>query len=247
MHRLSNGHFESMATASRSGELTSPISQPKTEATPTSAGAAPSQSDVVRSHNGQSTFGAFQQPVSPSPKKAAFSLETFRVPQGFELQSTETAQLVIPVGKPIKEQFFRAHPEWNFCARILEHARRTYIVSSVLGEDLEGDAKLRHLVPCITRDGNLFLWSLGIIKASGQTDSWTLSAHRALQSSRTSWCRLVSDANAGAYRMIKPQVAWPDPVWPPLLTFDQMLEIAFEDSIVESVDHPVLRWLRGEV
>jgi hypothetical protein len=38
----------------------------------------------------------------------------------------------------------------------------------------------------------------------------------------------------------------PDPDWP-ALSFRDLLRIAFKDQFIQTLDHPVLRQLRGEV
>ena len=40
--------------------------------------------------------------------------------------------------------------------------------------------------------------------------------------------------------------AFPDPIWPSV-TFPELLKIAFKGRMIEDLDHPVLRRLRGEI
>jgi hypothetical protein len=50
----------------------------------------------------------------------------------------------------------------------------------------------------------------------------------------------------GAYEVFEATGELPEPQWPEL-PFSQILQIAFKDKYIDSLDHPVLRKLRGEV
>ena len=180
------------------------------------------------------------------PAASRSSLEQFRVTQDFSQATTEPQQSLIQVCKPRKDIFFRAHPEWQFLAWVLDYEQRNYLVLPSVAEDVEGLAKLRHLVPCITKDGDVFVWPLGQIKTIGQTDAWTLSAHRTLTASRLAWVRMFSHLTSGAYKSIQAKAGWPEPHWPET-DLNSLIQQAFNDSVIDDSDHPVLRALRGEV
>ena len=48
----------------------------------------------------------------------------------------------------------------------------------------------------------------------------------------------------GAYEIFEAEGSIPDPIWPEL-SFDAILRIAFKDRVVRSLDHPVVKRLRG--
>jgi hypothetical protein len=48
----------------------------------------------------------------------------------------------------------------------------------------------------------------------------------------------------GAYEMFEAAATIPDPVWPEL-SFQEMLRIGFRDRLVDRLDHPVIKRLRG--
>ena len=58
---------------------------------------------------------------------------------------------------------------------------------------------------------------------------------------------MSADLALGAYRIDVAMGAFPDPVWPSGLTFQDLLKIAFKGKMIEDLDHPVLRRLRGEI
>ena len=63
---------------------------------------------------------------------------------------------------------------------------------------------------------------------------------------KNSWVRVQSDMGLGAYVAYVPQVELPDPEWPEM-SLREMLHLAFRNNYINSLDHPVLRRLRGEV
>ena len=48
----------------------------------------------------------------------------------------------------------------------------------------------------------------------------------------------------GAYEIFEAQSIMADPQWPEL-SFQELLRIAFRDRLIDRVDHPVVRRLRG--
>jgi hypothetical protein len=50
----------------------------------------------------------------------------------------------------------------------------------------------------------------------------------------------------GAYDVRVATAPLPDPEWP-VLGFDAILELAFRGRVIDSLDHSVLRRLRGEL
>ena len=59
------------------------------------------------------------------------------------------------------------------------------------------------------------------------------------------WLFVRADMALGAYTMHIATATIPEPVWP-TESLKELLKIAFRDRLIESVDHPVLKRLRGE-
>ena len=185
---------------------------------------------------------------SPGPQ-ASFSIDALRIDQDYLSEDVGVVQQTISVAKPTQfKTLFRAHPKWKILAYTLEYEQEVYVVESRIAKDLEGDLKLRELVPCITRAGDVFVWPVGVPKPLAKTDSWTRSARIALSDARTGWIRLRSNQSIGSYQVVKPQSAtqWPEPVWP-YEDANQIFELALASLVINAVDHPVLQTLRGEL
>jgi hypothetical protein len=102
------------------------------------------------------------------------------------------------------------------------------------------------LYTAINRQGVLVLWPVRLADETGRLDAWNLSAHKAAQIAMEKWIRVASNRSLGAYETSNPMGALPEPEWPDI-SFQEILRIAFGDYQITSIDHSVLRRLRGEL
>ena len=100
------------------------------------------------------------------------------------------------------------------------------------------------LLTCVNQAGDLFLWRIKLPGPDGRSNTWTESALQIALAAETTWGRMVSDTTNGIYTHYEPTGVLPDPKWPDL-SFPAMLKIAFRDRMIDTIDHPVLRDLRG--
>ena len=56
---------------------------------------------------------------------------------------------------------------------------------------------------------------------------------------------MVADLNLGAYEVYTASADLPAPEWPEM-PFSELLRVAFKDRYLDTLDHPVLKLLRGE-
>jgi hypothetical protein len=56
---------------------------------------------------------------------------------------------------------------------------------------------------------------------------------------------MASNMPLGAYDVYETRVNWPAPQWP-TESLSDLLRVAFKSRFIESLDHPVLKRLRGE-
>jgi len=97
----------------------------------------------------------------------------------------------------------------------------------------------------INRQGVTFLWPVKLPGPDGKINEWHRSAQEAAERAMTRWLFVRANMNLGAYEMIEATATIPDPVWP-TATFKELLKIGFRESLIDSLDHPVLKRLRGE-
>ena len=96
----------------------------------------------------------------------------------------------------------------------------------------------------MTRQGVAFVWPVRPPMAD-RADAWASTALDAIAHAERRWTRMTADMALGGYRIAVAAVD-DEPTWP-TESFGELLKIAFKNSVVDSLDHPTLRRLRGEV
>jgi hypothetical protein len=168
-------------------------------------------------------------------------------PAGGESTIMEKKLTVVPVRKPSKECFFRVHPEHHLDASVLELKEEgdTLLITPNLLPHLVGEQCIVHkrLQLAITRQGVPFIWPLRHPK-EGKRDAWAISAMDAALMGVSQWVRIQANMPLGAYEIAVAKVDV-DPAWP-TQSFNELMRIAFKGAIIDSLDHPALKQLRGE-
>ena len=158
--------------------------------------------------------------------------------------------LVVPVDKPSKQDFFRAHPDPSYHVEVrvlkVEAERETYLVTKEVWLAIPGETKLVRLVPYLTRTGGLGLWPVSLPDdLLGKKDTnWGITARAAAELAETKWVRMQANMARNYYDVVASDKI-PDPVWPNITSQD-ILKIAFGDGrLIDRMDHPVIRQLQG--
>jgi hypothetical protein len=118
------------------------------------------------------------------------------------------------------------------------------IVERAAVPELQGEIFYATLFTAISRTGVLFLWPVKIQAADSKANEWHISAATAAQYAMKSWVRVKANMQLRAYEVFQAESSIPDPEWPDL-SFDQITRIAFKDRVICSLDHPVVKRLRG--
>ena len=175
-------------------------------------------------------------------------LAQLRISQDFaSKQGARKLITTIRIGKPNKGEFVRVNSEMErMLVWTLVDEQETFVVTKDIGDSLPGDVVPKELVLTITRQGNLLLWPLRIPGDDGRINNWHASAREAAARAVHVWVRVQSNMALGAYDVFEALGALPDPEWPNL-SMDEIVCIAVKGRVIDSLDHPVLRKLRGEV
>jgi hypothetical protein len=195
--------------------------------------------------------GTDGQPEAEAPNP--FDPARYRLGTNYaEMIGAQEHLLEVPVRKPSKEAWFRVHPENLLPTAVLEVAdegsdRDVFLVEPPLWPALAKESTFgpRLLVQYQTRQRVNALWPVKLPGSGQKANPWTRSALQAVELAKTRWVRLQSDTALGAYRAETATGITDDPRWPDY-GFDKLLEIAFRDRRITSLDHPVLKRLRGE-
>ena len=133
----------------------------------------------------------------------------------------------------------------NFPIIDLKNDREEYLVAKDLVPELIGEFVAKTLFLAINRQGTLFFWPVRLPSPDGKQNRWWTSLREAAELSMTGWHRVKSNQNLGAYDVFKAQdTSLKKPEWPKQ-TFYELIQIAFRDYLIDRIDHPVIKRLRG--
>ena len=180
-----------------------------------------------------------------------FAPENLRLSQDFNLTiSVKKKLMTVPARKPNRQDFVRVHPDNAFHLETvvleLKEERETYLVDKALWPELPGDVIPKSLFTAINRQGVVFIWPIRLPQEDGRQDEWNRSALEAALIAKEKWIRLAANMSLGAYEVFEATGTLPEPKWPEI-SFRELLEIAFKANYIDSLDHPVLKRLRGEL
>jgi hypothetical protein len=186
-----------------------------------------------------------EETTPPDP----FDPANLRLDQSF-IESAGVRKLLttVPIGKPNPQDFVRVHPDPSYRVPVglidLKDDREIYLVVPNLTGELAGELKPHTLYTCINRQGVVRLWPVRIPDPDGRAMEWHRSAAEGAQRAMTQWVRIKANMHLGAYEMYVAERVISEPVWPEL-TFAELLRVAFRDRMIDRLDHPVVKRLRG--
>jgi hypothetical protein len=191
-----------------------------------------------------------QEPPAAAPDP--FAPDRMRLGQDFT-QSVAVKRLVltVPVRKPAREWFFRVHPDESYRTETLvlelKEDRETYYIDPNLRDALQGETTVgpRAIFTAINRQKVVFLWPVKLPGIDGRPNEWNTSALEAAQRAMQDWVRVEANMSLGAYDCNLALGNLPEPEWPDL-RFPELMRIGFKNRFISSLDHPVLKHLRGE-
>jgi hypothetical protein len=153
----------------------------------------------------------------------------------------------VPVGKPGPFQFFRTDPRPGYADLYwtLEFEGDQYLVINPEARArVQRLLRLKKIFTIVDAFGNTTLWPIGM-PTNGKTNRWHSSAMKAAEIATEQWVRIESNREIGAYETWGPVAGELTPVEPrlPTQSFDELMNIAFAEFIIDDPDHPVIRRL----
>lgn len=200
------------------------------------------------------TFDFGHNRVEAAPPEAADPFDPARLRLTQDFASTvgvKRLSLTIPVRKPSREWWITVHPDEGFRVQTglleLKEDREIYLIDPDLWPELAAEATFgpRALFTAQNRQGVVFLWPIRLPGPDGRIDDWNKCALEAAMIATKKWIRLSANMSLGAYDVFETVTKLPAPTWPDL-EFKDILRTAFKDKHITSLDHHVLRQLRGE-
>jgi hypothetical protein len=206
----------------------------------------------------QERFTASEAPESADsgnlePADDPYKLAALRSATSLGDLATETVTLKLAVARPSRKTGFirvRPEPEYMTPAALLEYeddlTREYYWVDPPLWSALEDDLTMVHLFTCVRKKGMVpFLWPAklpGDNKGGGR--QWAVSGLQAVEICKTSWGKVHGNTLVGAYEVVVAKGRLPEPKWPDK-SFRELLDLAFGDRFIRSMDHPIVAELEG--
>ncbi len=186
----------------------------------------------------------------PEASSGAFDPAAFRLRQDFGAQLGVKKVVVQPqVRRPGRHSWVFVHEdeEYRYPAAVIElpETNETYLVAPHLLEALSGEWMPKLLVSAVTRQGTFFIWPVKLPDGTGRIDSWNASAMAIINAHAGEWIRVVSQRDAACYGVFTTEADLPAPEWPDE-PFEELLGKAFKGRIIDTLDHPLVRRLRGE-
>jgi hypothetical protein len=185
-----------------------------------------------------------------APAPDPFDIESLRLKPSF-LESASVKKLLttVPARRPSPQDFVRVHPapkyRDHFAIIDLKDDREDFIVHPNILHDLAGEVVYKTLFTAINRQGVVFLWPVRLPTPDDRGSEWWRSAREAAERAMTTWLRLKANMSLGAYEISVAESVMADPVWPEL-SFQELVKIAYRDRVVTTLDHPVVKRLRGQ-
>jgi hypothetical protein len=178
-----------------------------------------------------------------------FDLSNLRLSQDFvETAGVKKLLTTVPVRRPHSQDFVRVHPDPNyrmtFAVIDLKDDREIYLLPPAIARQLPGEFVMDTLYTTINRQGVVHLWPVRLPASDGRINEWHRSAAEAAELAMEKWARVKANMSLGAYEMFEAASTIPDPTWPEL-SFQELVKIAFRDRLITSLDHPVIKRLRG--
>lgn len=187
-----------------------------------------------------------------SSEKGKFDPSRFRLTQDFVTAVGGKKHILsVAIRRPGKHEWFTVHPDetWRVTTAMLhwrEDGGEFYVVAPELWPALAGQLVSVLLVACVNVQGVVFLWPVRLPGEGERANAWHLSGVEALQLAlKGGWVRVEANMSAGAYEVHTATGALGDPAWPEE-GFSALFEKAVRDRLLDSLDHPVLKRLRGE-
>ncbi len=184
-------------------------------------------------------------------KEIVNKLSKYRLSQDFHKQgNAEKIQVPLSVRKPERGEYIRVFPDnddpYSVITLEFKEGNNTtlYLVSPEIAVQIEDEVRTSRLQLTTTRYEAYYIWPLKISK--GRSNSWNDSAYAAAQEAMESWVRVKSMLDIGVYEPWRATAEIPEPTWPEK-SMDELVDEAFGENKIDSMDHIVLKKLRGEI
>jgi hypothetical protein len=177
----------------------------------------------------------------------------FRISQNFaEHVQTRKKAVLVPMRRPDDQEwvFIPSGKEWRDSVGMLKDKanREFYVVEPELLPEISESLIPVLLVAYVTRGGSPGLWPIRLPNEAGRLDSYNRSALEIVYGHTDEWIRVTLDESGRAYQIVEmsSKVEMPQPKLPEG-GFSYLFGVAIKGNIITTLEHPLLKTLRGEL
>jgi len=179
-----------------------------------------------------------------------FDLTALRLSQDFvSMFGVKKLITTVRAKKPSRQDFFRVHPSPDYRAPVLmihlKEDQEYFLVHPSLAGALDGETVPKTIYTVVNRQGVVSLWPVTLPPSDGRDSDWWKSERDAAERAMTKWVRLMPNMSLGANEILEGPASMAEPEWPDM-PFKELLRIAFDGRLVDRLDHPVVKRLRGQ-
>ncbi len=160
-------------------------------------------------------------------------------------ETSTGTQSNIPIKKPGNKIFFRVHPDPSYRLYDVpvfeEEGGDIYLPELELPDDVLEFVTHMNLFTALSHRGKAFVW-----KFKATDTSWLHSSLRVAKRATEEWIRIKADFETGGYNIFTA----PEPLHSkkpnfPTMSPEEIFTLAFDSRRITSVEHPLIRSLRG--
>jgi hypothetical protein len=195
------------------------------------------------------TLQAVDSNIPSTPAPDPFDIASLRLNPSFvETAGVKKLLTTVPARRPNPQDFVRVHRASEYrmdvAMIVLKDDREDFLVRPEILPDLIGEIVYQTIFTAINRQGVAFLWPVRLPAPDDRQSEWWRSAREAAERAMETWLRVKANTGLGAYEITVATAEMAEPVWPDV-SFQELIRIAYRDRMITSLDHPVVKRLRG--
>ncbi len=189
---------------------------------------------------------------TPRIQQAEVDLAMIAIDQDFAaMAAVKTESAAPPIKNSVGQTWFLPHPDkrlWRSFLVMKDESDKDaiYVLNPSLADDLDGEYAAVALVPCITRQDDVFFMRVKLPGLDGKIDKWNQSKLEYIIAEAGKWMRLRSNQHAERYDKLTSLKPLPPPTWPE--DVQGLLTKAVSKVYIADLKHPLVqRVLGGEL
>ena len=183
-------------------------------------------------------------PATTTPLVKKFDLAALSI----RPRNIDPFNVPFPIRLPDSREFFRVNPDPSCTASLNlfedKKTKKIYIVDPDLEDEFAGDDFPADLFLAVNRECQYFI--IYCKRPSRPDEPYATTRFNIVEDARKTWLRMRRMENTDGYESVKATGSLPEPIWP-VKSFADIMETSAADVVINDVNHPIVKWLHGEV